>query len=119
RHPIGKVTLEVPAGKLDVEGEDPLHCARRELSEETGYTAEQYDKLTTIATTVGFSNEYIHLYLARQLSSGRQHTDEDEFVNVVQMPLKEALHLVNTGEIIDAKTIISLMMAAPHCPIES
>ena len=119
RHPIGKVTLEVPAGKLDAEGEDPLHCARRELSEETGYTAEQYDKLTTIATTVGFSNEYIHLYLARQLSSGRQHTDEDEFVNVVQMPLKEALHLVNTGEIIDAKTIISLMMAAPHCPIES
>ncbi|MBF1683664.1 MAG: NUDIX hydrolase [Selenomonas sp.] len=119
RHPIGKVTLEVPAGKLDAEGEDPLHCARRELSEETGYTAEQYDKLTTIATTVGFSNEYIHLYLARQLSSGRQHTDEDEFVNVVQMPLKEALHLVNTGEIIDAKTIISLMMAAPHCPTES
>ena len=119
RHPIGKVTLEVPAGKLDAEGEDPLHCARRELSEETGYTAEQYDKLTTIATTVGFSNEYIHLYLARQLSSGRQHTDEDEFVNVVQMPLKEALHLVNTGEIIDAKTIISLMMAAPHCPLES
>ena len=111
--------MEVPAGKLDAEGEDPLHCARRELSEETGYTAEQYDKLTTIATTVGFSNEYIHLYLARQLSSGRQHTDEDEFVNVVQMPLKEALHLVNTGEIIDAKTIISLMMAAPHCPTES
>ena len=119
RHPIGKVTLEVPAGKLDAEGEDPLHCARRELSEETGYTAEQYDKLTTIATTVGFSNEYMHRYLARQLSSGRQHTDEDEFVNVVQMPLKEALHLVNTGEIIDAKTIISLMMAAPHCPTES
>ena len=64
RHPIGKVTLEVPAGKLDAEGEDPLHCARRELSEETGYTAEQYDKLTTIATTVGFSNEYINLYLS-------------------------------------------------------
>jgi ADP-ribose diphosphatase len=94
-----------------VEGEDPLHCARRELSEETGYTAKQYEKLTTIATTVGFSNEYIHLYLARNLSAGSQHTDEDEFVNVVQIPLSEALERIKTGEIIDAKTIISLMMA--------
>jgi len=111
RYPIGKVTLEVPAGKLDMEGEDPLHCARRELSEETGYTAAQYDKLTVIATTVGFSNEYIHLYLARNLSVGKQHTDEDEFVNVVQMPFSEALAMIKTGEIIDSKTIISLMMA--------
>ena len=83
------------------------------------YTAQYYVKLTSIATTGGFSNGYIHVYVARELSDVRQHTDEDEFVNVVQMPLKEALHLVNTGEIIDAKTIISLMMAAPHCPIES
>jgi ADP-ribose pyrophosphatase len=112
RYPIEKVTLEVPAGKLDAAGEDPLHCARRELSEETGYTAEQYEKLTTIATTVGFSNEYIHLYLAQNLSAGSQHTDEDEFVNVVEMSFCEALGLVKTGEIIDSKTIISLMMAA-------
>ena len=103
---------EVPAGKLDAVGEDPLHCARRELSEETGYTADQYEKLTTIATTVGFSNEYIHLYLAQNLSAGSQHTDEDEFVNVVEMSFSEALGLVKTGEIIDSKTIISLMMAA-------
>ena len=112
RYPIEKVTLEVPAGKLDAVGEDPLHCARRELSEETGYTAEQYEKLTTIATTVGFSNEYIHLYFAQNLSVGSQHTDEDEFVNVVEMSFSEALGLVKTGEIIDSKTIISLMMAA-------
>ena len=112
RYPIGQVTLEVPAGKLDAVGEDPLHCACRELSEETGYTAEQYEKLTTIATTVGFSNEYIHLYLAQNLSAGSQHTDEDEFVNVVEMSFSEALGLVKTGEIIDSKTIISLMMAA-------
>ena len=99
RYPIGKVTLEV------------LDCARRELSEETGYTAQTYDKLTMIATTVGFSNEYIHLYLARGLSVGMQHTDEDEFVNVVQMPFSDALAMIKTGEIIDSKTIISLMMA--------
>lgn len=112
RYPIGEVTLEVPAGKLDAKDEEPLHCARRELSEETGYTAEAYEKLTTIATTVGFSNEYIHLYLARGLSAGRQHTDVDEFVHVVRMPFEKALDMVKTGEIVDAKTIISLMMAA-------
>ena len=110
RYPIGEVTLEVPAGKLDAKDEEPLHCARRELSEETGYTAEVYEKLTTIATTVGFSNEYIHLYLARGLSAGRQHTDA--FVHVVRMPFEKALDMVKTGEIVDAKTIISLMMAA-------
>jgi ADP-ribose pyrophosphatase len=112
RYPIGAVTLEVPAGKLDAVGEDPLYCARRELSEETGYTAEQYDKLTTIATTVGFSNEYIHLYAARGLSAGMQHTDADEFVNIVQMPFARALDMIKTGEIVDSKTIISLMMVA-------
>ena len=88
------MTLEVPAGKLDADGEDPLHCARRELSEETGYTAKTYEKLTTIATTVGFSNEYIHLYAARGLSSGMQHTDADEFVNVAQMPFSRALEMI-------------------------
>ena len=95
-------------------GEDPLHCAQRELSEETGYTAERYEKLTTIATTVGFSNEYIHLYLARDLTVGAQHTDADEFVNVVSMQFSDALAMVGSGEIIDAKTMISLMMAQEH-----
>ena len=115
RYPIGKVTLEVPAGKLDEAEEDPLHCAQRELSEETGYTAQIYEKLTTIATTVGFSDEYIHLFLAHGLFAGAQHTDEDEFVNVVQMPFTKAFDMVKTGEIFDAKTIISLLMAAERC----
>ena len=111
RYPVDRVTLEIPAGKLDSPKEDPLVCAVRELSEETGYTAKHWEKLTTIGTTVGFSNEYIHLYLARELSVGAQHTDEDEFVNVVQMPFSDALAMVKSGEIIDSKTIISLMMA--------
>ena len=111
RYPVDRVTLEIPAGKLDSPKEDPLACAVRELSEETGYTAKHWAKLTTIGTTVGFSNEYIHLYLARELSVGAQHTDEDEFVNVVQMPFSDALAMVKSGEIIDSKTIISLMMA--------
>ena len=112
RYPVGQVTLEVPAGKLDVEGEDPLECAKRELSEETGYTAEKIWKLTTIATTVGFSNEFIHLYAATDLKAGKQHPDDDEFINAVKVPLTAALHMVESGKIIDAKSIISILLLA-------
>lgn len=112
RYPVGQVTLEVPAGKLDVEGEDPLVCAERELSEETGYTAEKIWKLTTIATTVGFSNEFIHLYAATDLKAGKQHPDDDEFINAVKVPLTAALHMVESGKIIDAKSIISILLLA-------
>ena len=112
RYPVAQVTLEVPAGKLDKVGEDPLICARRELSEETGYTAGKIWKLTTIATTVGFSNEVIHLYAASDLTAGKIHPDEDEFINTVKMPLTAALQLVETGKIIDPKSIISILLLA-------
>ena len=111
RYPIDAVTLEVPAGKLDAPDEDPLVCAERELSEETGYTAEHITKLTTIATTVGFSNEKIHLYAAEGLTPGKQHTDEDEFINVVKVPLAEAV-MATDGRIVDAKSVISILMLA-------
>ena len=112
RYPVAQVTLEVPAGKLDKVGEDPLECAKRELSEETGYTAENFWKLTTIATTVGFSNELIHLYAAKDLTAGKQHPDDDEFINTVKIPLADAVKLVEDGTIIDVKTIISILMLA-------
>ena len=112
RYPVNQVTLEVPAGKLDAENEDPYECAVRELSEETGYTAEKLWKLTTIATTVGFSNEFIHLYAATDLKPGKQHPDSDEFINVVKVPLTAALHMIETGKIIDAKSIISILLLA-------
>lgn len=118
RYPVAQVTLEVPAGKLDKVGEDPLECAKRELAEETGYTAEKIWKLTTIATTVGFSNEYIHLYAATNLISGKQHTDDDEFINVVKMPLADAVKLVEDGTIIDCKSIISILMLAKQIEAE-
>ena len=110
RYPVEQVTLEIPAGKLDVAGEDPLECARRELSEETGYEAAEYKFLTKLATTVGFSDEYIYIYAAKGLTSGIQHTDDDEFINVVQVPLEEAVKMVWDGRIIDGKTIISILM---------
>ena len=111
RYPIGQETLEVPAGKLDKE-EEPLECAKRELSEETGYRAEKMRKLTTIATTVGFTNEYIHLYAASGLKVGEQHPDADELINVVKMPLTEAVEMIERGKIIDAKSIIAILLIA-------
>ena len=112
RYPVGQVTLEVPAGKLDKIGEDPVECAKRELSEETGYPAEKIWKLTTIATTVGFTNEYIHLYAASDLKAGKIHPDSDEFINVVKIPLTAALQMVETGKIFDAKSAVSILLLA-------
>ncbi len=110
RYPIDEVTLEIPAGKLDVAGEDPLECAKRELSEETGYTAQEYKFLTKLATSVGFSDEVIYIYAARGLAAGQQHTDEDEFINVVKVPLQEAVEMVLDGRINDGKSITAIFM---------
>ena len=111
RAPIGRVTLEIPAGKLDHPGEDPELCARRELSEETGLTAESVTKLVALRTTPGFCNETIHLYMARGLTQGERHLDEDEFLNVEWVPLEELTDRIVRGEIEDAKTIAALLMA--------
>ena len=110
RYPIGQVTLEVPAGKLDSPEEDPLTCAKRELSEETGYEADRLKKLSVLATTVGFSNELIHMYVAEGLKPGVQHPDEDEFIHLVRMPLQQAVEMIWDGRIFDAKTVASILM---------
>ena len=110
RYPVGRVTLEIPAGKLDIPGEDPIKCAERELSEETGYTAKNIRKLTSIATTVGFTNEWIHIYAATELEAGNQHPDDDEFINCVKVPLAEAIKMVERGEIYDAKSAIGILL---------
>ncbi|MBO4852812.1 MAG: NUDIX hydrolase [Schwartzia sp.] len=114
RYPVGRVTLEIPAGKLDVPGEDPLECAKRELKEETGYAAAQYTKIFSLATTVGFSDEWIHIYLAEGLTAGEDCPDEDEFIHTVRMPLEKALALVEDNTIIDGKTVTALLMLARH-----
>ena len=112
RYPVGRVTLEIPAGKLDVPGEDPLECAKRELKEETGYAAERYEKLFSLATTVGFSDEWIHIYLAEGLTAGADCPDEDEFIHTVRMPLAEALEKVSDNTIVDGKTVTALLLYA-------
>ena len=111
RPAIGRVMLEIPAGKLDSAEEDPLDCAVRELKEETGLSAEHMTHLTTILTTPGFCTEKIAIYLAQGLSQGETHPDEDEFLGLCRLPLEEAFEMVMRGEIHDSKTICGLMMA--------
>ena len=111
RAPLEKVTLEIPAGKLDHPGENRLEAAQRELREETGFSADSWKKLTDLATTPGFCSEVISIYLARSLHSGKTDFDEDEFLNLVKMPLSQAVDQVMAGEICDSKTICGLLMA--------
>ena len=112
RAPIDRVTMEIPAGKLDFKGEDRLEAAKRELREETGFTAGSWTHLTDTYTTPGFSSERISLYLARDLQAGESHPDEDEFLNLVRMPFRDALDMVMRGELPDAKSQIAICMAA-------
>ena len=108
---VDRITLEIPAGKLDSWGEDPHACAVRELEEETGLKAERFTLLTSLLTTPGFCTEKIAIYLAQGLSQGETHPDEDEFLGLVRMPLEDACELVMRGEIRDGKTICGLLMA--------
>lgn len=109
RYPLDTVLYEIPAGKLDL-GEDPDLCAARELSEETGYSASCWQKLTSIATTPGFTDEVIHLYAATGLTKFAQHTDEDEFIEVVVLSQEEVKQMVLNEDIFDAKTLNALYL---------
>lgn len=113
RYAFNKVTLEVPAGKLE-KGEDPLEAAMRELSEETGLSARNVVYLGELYTTPALIDEVIHMYLATDLVEGEQHLDEDEFINTLKMPLSEAVEKVMNGEIKDAKTQTILLKAEKY-----
>lgn len=102
---------EIPAGRLDP-GETPAECARRELHEETGYSAERVEHLFTMYTTPGFTDEKIHLFLATGLVAGEARREADEFMELVPTKLSRALTMVQQGDITDAKTALALLYAA-------
>jgi 8-oxo-dGTP pyrophosphatase MutT (NUDIX family) len=99
--------LEVPAGKLDIEGEAPLDTAKRELAEEIGKAAEHWEHLVTFYTSPGFTDEEVHLYLATGLSDASAETDEHERIDIVTHPLAELDALID--EVRDSKTLIGLL----------
>lgn len=110
RYPVGKALLEAPAGKLEY-GEDVYECAVRELSEETGFTANELIYLGVCCTSPGISNEMLHIYLAFGLNAGCSHPDENELLNVEKHSLDRLEEMVMSGEITDAKTIIAVLKA--------
>lgn len=106
RYPVAKACIEIPAGKLDPK-EDHLVCAKRELEEETGYTANKWSFIRRIHPVISYSTEFIDIYLAEELSPGRAHLDEEEFLDVFAAPLEQILAWIEEGEISDVKTTIS------------
>ena len=110
RYPYHKVVTEIPAGKLEP-GEDPFDAIRRELSEEIGAEAGRWDALGYIMPSVGYTDEMLYLYLARDLSFGARHLDQDEFLEPFKLPFAEALAQAADGRINDAKTVAALFRA--------
>ena len=113
RHPAGRYLLEAPAGTLR-RGEDPEAGANRELEEELGFVSGRLERLTEFFVSPGFCEEKMWVYLATELTETAQRLDDDEVIEVVRVPFSQALGMITTGEIEDAKTIIGVMLAAPR-----
>ena len=113
RLPVKQSLLEIPAGGVD-SGESAEEAAQRELQEETGQRAGRLERLASFFASPGYCDEYMHLYLATELEPSALAADADESIEVVRLPLDEALRLLERGEIPDAKTIVGLWAAARH-----
>ena len=110
RYAAGKEMLEIPAGKLEV-GEDPFEAAKRELSEETGCTAEKWTSLGVMYPTPGYSSEKLYVYLAQELKAGEAHLDDGEILIVKKYPISKLIDMIMSGEIGDAKTVFGVLKA--------
>ena len=110
RHAVGEYMLEIPAGTMEP-GELPRDCARRELEEETGLRATRMIELGPVHILPSYSDEIIHVYIARGLTPARQRLDKDEIIEVVHYPLEQTLRMITDGRITDALTVLSLQKA--------
>lgn len=113
RYPLHQVFIELPAGKIDP-GEDILFTGKRELLEETGYTATEWIKLGHQHPCIGYSDEIIHMYLARGLQAGTHQRDEDESLEVFDVSFPDCLSMIQNGQITDGKTIVGLLLAEKY-----
>ncbi|MCX7641327.1 MAG: NUDIX hydrolase [Elusimicrobiales bacterium] len=109
RYPVGEITFEIPAGKLNSNKDNFLKRAKAELLEETGYKAKKFKHLLDFWPTPAFSNEKLRIYIAWELEKGKPSPDEDEFLDVVLIKDSEALKMIKTGKIKDSKTIIAIL----------
>lgn len=110
RYAYKEMLYEIPAGKLNA-GEDPEKAAARELSEETGLIADKLELLTVLYPTPGYTNEKIYIYKAEGLRKGKEHLDEDEFLDTVYVPKSEVLKMIQDGRIKDGKTIAAVLIS--------
>lgn len=109
RHALKRYTLELPAGKVDAPGEPKLECAKRELEEETGYASDDFEHLIDLNTTVAFCDEFISIYVARNLRKTEQHLDDDEEIDVEEWDIDELIAKIYSFEITDSKTMAALL----------
>ena len=112
RYPINRVITEIPAGKLDAADEDRLFAAKRELREETGYEADEWIDMGLYYPAPAYSDEKITMYLARGLKKGARDLDEDEFLNIVEIPIDELVDDIMSGRITDGKTQVAILKAS-------
>ena len=110
RNASDNYTLEIPAGCLDSPDEEPIHCARRELEEETGYSSRNLEYLFNFYSAIGICDEVIHIFVAKDLIKSQQNLDEDEYVTLERYTINELIEMIFRGEILDNKTISSLLM---------
>ena len=112
RNALNRETLEIPAGKLDDPNEPKIECAYRELEEETGYRCEKLEYLMSMNTTVAFCDEFIDIYVARNLIPSHQHLDEDEVIFVEEWDIADLEELIYSGKMTDAKTVAAILAYA-------
>jgi ADP-ribose pyrophosphatase len=112
RYPARREFLELPAGKIDVAGELPEDVARRELEEETGWIADDLERLTTLYPCIGYSNEQIHFFIGRRLRPGTRSLSDGEFMDTHRIPLADAIDRARRGDLSDMKTVSGLLLAS-------
>jgi ADP-ribose pyrophosphatase len=115
RPATGEVLLELPAGTLE-KGEEPQHCAEREIREETGYAAREFTRLGGLWLAPGYSGEYLHFFLAQDLYLSHADGDDDEFIAVEKIPVARAIAMAQSGEIHDGKSLAGLLLLQGHLP---